>query len=42
MNDITKELSALVKIQRHDRKVTKIKRSSLLKKHNIEAKENLE
>ena len=41
INNIRKELSALVEIQRDDRKVTNIKRTTLLKKYNIEAKENL-
>jgi hypothetical protein len=41
INDIRKELSTLVEIQRDNRKVTNIKRTRLLKKYNIEAKENL-
>jgi hypothetical protein len=35
INDIRKELSALVEIQRDDRKVTNIKGARLLKKYNI-------
>ena len=42
VNGIRKELSALVEIQRDDRKVTNIKRTRLLKKCNIETKESLD
>ena len=42
INDIRKVLSALVEIQRDDRKVTNIKRTRLLKKYNIEIKESLD
>jgi hypothetical protein len=42
INDIRKELSALVEIQRDDRKVTNVKRTRLLKKYNIETKESLD
>jgi hypothetical protein len=42
INDIRKELSALVEIQRDNRKVTNIKRTRLLKKYNTEAKESLD
>jgi len=42
INDIRKELSALVEIQRDDRNVTNIKRTRLLKKYNIETKEILD
>jgi hypothetical protein len=38
INDIRKELTALVEIQRDDRKVTNIKRTGLLKKYNTETK----
>jgi hypothetical protein len=41
INDIRKELSVLVEIQRDDRKVTNIKRTRLLKKYNNETKESL-
>jgi hypothetical protein len=42
INDIRKELSALVEIQRDNRKVTNIKRTRLLKKYNNEVKESLD
>jgi hypothetical protein len=42
INNIRKELSALVEIQRDNRKVTNIKRTRLFKKYNIEAKESLD
>ena len=42
INDIRKELSALVEIKRDNRKVQNIKRTRLLKKYNIEKKENLD
>jgi hypothetical protein len=42
INDIRKELSALVEIQRDNRKVTNIKRARLLKKYNTEANKNLD
>ena len=42
INDIRKELSALVEIQRDNRKVMNIKKTRLLKKYNIEAKESLD
>jgi hypothetical protein len=42
INDIRKELSALVEIERDDRKVTNIKRTRLLKKYNIEMNESLD
>jgi len=42
INDIRKEQSALVEIQRDDRKVTNIKRTRLLKKYNNEMKESLD
>ena len=42
INGIRKELSALVEIRRDDRKVTNIKRTRLLKKYGIEAKESLD
>jgi hypothetical protein len=42
INDIRRELSALVEIQRDNRKVTNITRTILLKKHNTEAKESLD
>jgi hypothetical protein len=42
INDIRKELSALVEIQRDNRKVTNVKRTRLLKKCNIEVKESLD
>jgi hypothetical protein len=42
INDIRKELSALVEIQRDNRKVTNIKRTRLLKKYKTEAKESLD
>jgi hypothetical protein len=38
INDIRKELTALVEIQRDDRKVTNIKRTKLLNKYNTEMK----
>jgi hypothetical protein len=42
INDNRKEISSLVEIQRHNRKVTNIKRIRLLKKYNSEAKESLD
>jgi len=39
--DIRKELSALVEIKRDNKNVQKVKRTRLLKKYNIEKKENL-
>jgi len=42
INDIRNELSTLVEIQRDNRKVTNIKRTRLLKKYGIEAKESLD
>src|SRR5215469_5989297 len=42
INDVSKELSALVETQRDNRKVTNIKRNRLPKKYNIEAKESLD
>jgi hypothetical protein len=42
INDVRKELLALVEIQRDNRKVTNIKRTRLLKKYNVEAKESLD
>jgi len=42
INDIRKDLSALVEIQRENRKVMNIKRTRLLKKYNIEGKESLD
>ena len=42
INDIRKELSALVEIQRDDRKVTYIRSTRLLKKYNIKTKESLD
>ena len=42
INDIRKELLALVEIKRENRKVMNIKRTRLLKKYNIEKKENLD
>ena len=42
INDIKKELSALVEIRRDDRKVMNIKRTRLLKKQNIEKTEELD
>jgi len=41
-NDIRKELSALVEIKGDKRKAQDIKRARLLKKYNIEKKENLD
>jgi len=41
-NVIRKELSALVEIERDNRNVQNIKRTRLLKKYNIEKKENLD
>jgi len=38
INDIRKELSTLVEIQRDNRKVTNIKRTRLLKTYNYEVK----
>jgi len=42
INDIRMELSVLVEIKRDNRKAQHIKRTRLLKKHNIEKKENLD
>jgi len=42
INDIRKELSALLEIKRDNRKTQNIKRTRLLKKYNIEKKENLD
>jgi len=42
IHDIRKELSALVEIQRDNRKVTNIKRTRLLKKYNNEVKGSLD
>jgi len=42
INDIRKKLSALVEIQRDNRKVMNIKGTRLLKKYNIEVKESLD
>jgi hypothetical protein len=42
INDIRRKLSALVEIQRDNRKVRNIKRTRLLKKYNIEKKESLD
>jgi hypothetical protein len=42
INDIRKELSVLVEIQRDNRKVTNIKRTRLLKIYNTEAKGSLD
>ena len=42
INDIRKELSVLVEIQKDNRKVMNIKRTRLLKKYNIEVKESLD
>jgi len=42
INDIRKELSTLVEIKRDNRKAQNIKRTRLLKKYNIEKKENLD
>jgi hypothetical protein len=42
INDVRKELSALVEIQRNNRRVTNIQITRLLKKYNIEAKESLD
>ena len=42
INDIRKELSALVEIKRDNRKVQNVKRTRLLKKCNTEKKENLD
>jgi len=41
-NDIRKELSALVEIKRDNRTVQNTKRIRLLKKYNMEKKENLD
>jgi hypothetical protein len=41
-NDIRKELSVLVEIQRDNRNVGNIKRTRLLQKYNIEKKESLD
>ena len=42
INDIRKELSALVEIERDDRKAQNIKRTRLLTKNSIEKKEYLD
>jgi hypothetical protein len=42
INDIRKELSTLVEIQRYNRKVTNIKRTRLLKKYKVGAEESLD
>jgi 50S ribosomal subunit-associated GTPase HflX len=42
INDIRKELSTLVQIKRDNRKTQNVKRTRLLKKYNIEKKENLD
>jgi len=42
INDIRKELSALVEIKRDNRKAQNIKRIRLLKKYNTEKKDNLD
>ena len=42
INDIRKELSALVEIRRDNRKVMNINRTRLLKKYNTEKTEELE
>jgi len=42
INDIRKELSALVEIKGDNRRAQNIKRSSLVKKYKIEKKENLD
>ena len=42
INDIKKELSALVEIRRENRKVMNINRTRLLKKYNIEKTEELD
>jgi len=42
INDIRKELSALVEIQRNNRKVTSIKRTRLHKKYKVGAEESLD
>jgi DNA topoisomerase VI subunit B len=42
INDIRRELSALVEIQRDKRKVMNIKRTRLLKKYNVEVKESVD
>ena len=42
INDISKELSALVEIRRDNRKVINIRRIRLLKKYNIEKTEELD
>jgi len=42
INDIRKELSALVEIERDNKKAQNIKRTRLLQKYNIEKKENFD
>ena len=42
INDISKELSALVEIRRDNRKVMNIKRTRLIKKYNTEKTEELD
>jgi hypothetical protein len=42
INDIRKDLSALIQIKRDRRKVKNIKRERLLKKYNVEKEENLD
>jgi len=42
INNIRKELSALVEIRRDNRKIMNIKRTRLIKKYNIEVKEELD
>ena len=42
INDIRKELAALVEIRRDNRKIMNIKRTRLLKKYNIEKTEELD
>jgi len=42
INDIRKELSALVEIKRDNRKAQNVKRTRLLKKYNLEKKEDLD
>jgi hypothetical protein len=42
INNIRKDLSALIEIKRDSRKLKNIKRARLLKKYNIEKEENLD
>ena len=42
INDIRKEMSALVEIRRDNRQLMNIKRTRLLKKYNIEKTEGME